>query len=259
MKSADKTMQELMSPPASPRAAPRDAVSAGGAEQHGSRETVSIIVPMLNEAALLPDLLAHLQHWRRQGCEVLLVDGGSNDGSAQVAHAIGFDVIRAPRGRALQMNAGGRAASGSILVFLHADTRLPSNALTAIAKALRTSRWGRFDVHIPGEPLMLRVIASLMNIRSRLTGIATGDQAMFMTRSIFAAVNGFPHQLLMEDIELSRRLLSIERPACLAARVTTSGRRWLQRGVWPTIWLMHKLRWQYWRGVPAEELARRYY
>lgn len=232
---------------------------------------ISIVVPMLNEAAALPALLGHLAGWRARGCEVVLVDGGSDDDSLAVARAAGFKVIATGRGRARQMNAGARSCSGAILLFLHADTRLPEAAdarvRTALAgecpaPALRTAAatpaWGRFDVHIEGRPRMLRVVAALMNLRSRLTGIATGDQAIFVRRDVFAAVGGFPEQPLMEDIELSRRLLRVSRPACLRARVTTSGRRWEQRGVWRTIVLMWRLRWAYWRGVPPERLAEAY-
>ena len=221
---------------------------------------LSIIVPMLNEAYALPVLLAQLAHWRARGCEVVLVDGGSTDGSVAMARAAGFRVVEAERGRARQMNAGAVQAGGEVLLFLHADTQLPTEADAAVRGALADERrdWGRFDVRITGRAPMLRVVAALMNLRSRLTGIATGDQAMFVRREAFDAVGGFPLQPLMEDIELSRRLLRRSRPACLRARVTTSGRRWEQRGVWRTIVLMWRLRWAYWRGVPAEVLAEAY-
>ena len=221
---------------------------------------LSIIVPMLNEAAALPGLLAQLARWRTRGCEVVVVDGGSTDGSATMARAAGFTVVDAERGRARQMNAGAALARGEVLLFLHADTQLPADADVAVRAALADGRrdWGRFDVRIAGRSPMLRVVAGLMNLRSRLTGIATGDQAMFVRREAFDAVGGFPLQPLMEDIELSRRLLRVSRPACLRARVRTSGRRWEQRGVWRTILLMWRLRWAYWRGVPAERLAEAY-
>ncbi len=223
------------------------------------RSELSIIVPMLNELDTLPDLMAHLQQWQRLGCEVLLVDGGSDDGSADIAEAIGFKVIRSARGRALQMNAGAAAAKGSILLFLHADTRLPEDGLEHILGALKKHRWGRFNVHISGEARMLRVVAFFINLRSRLTNIATGDQALFIEKTLFDKVHGFPAQPLMEDIELSKRLRYFERPACLSAKVITSGRRWIKCGIWRTIRLMWILRWAYWRGVPAEQLVKRYY
>ena len=219
---------------------------------------LAIVVPMLDEAATLPALLVHLAGWRARGCEVVLVDGGSRDDSVEMARAAGFRVLIAERGRARQMNAGAQACGGAILLFLHADTRLPEAADAMVCAALAVQAWGRFDVHIDGRPRMLRVVAALMNLRSRLSGIATGDQAIFVRREVFEALGGFPDQPLMEDIELSRRLLRVSRPACLRARVRTSGRRWEQRGVWRTIALMWRLRWAYWRGVPAERLAEAY-
>jgi rSAM/selenodomain-associated transferase 2 len=158
------------------------------------------------------------------------------------------------------MNAGARAARGDTLLFLHADTQLPAAAVPLIEGALAGPArcWGRFDVCIAGQARMLRVVAWCMNWRSRLSGIATGDQAMFVTRGAFEAVSGFPDQALMEDIELSRRLGRLSRPYCIAHCVTTSGRRWETRGVWRTIVLMWRLRWDYWRGVPASQLARGY-
>ena len=221
-------------------------------------EALAIVVPMLDEAATLPALLVHLAGWRARGCEVVLVDGGSRDDSVEMARAAGFRVLIAERGRARQMNAGAQACGRALLLFLHADTRLPEAADAMVCAALAVEAWGRFDVHIDGRPRMLRVVAALMNLRSRLSGIATGDQAIFVRRDVFEAVGGFPDQPLMEDIELSCRLLRVSRPACLRARVRTSGRRWEQRGVWRTIALMWRLRWAYWRGVPAERLAEAY-
>ena len=221
-------------------------------------EALAIVVPMLDEAATLPALLVHLAGWRARGCEVVLVDGGSRDDSVEMARAAGFRVLIAERGRARQMNAGAQACGRALMLFLHADTRLPEAADAMVRAALAVQAWGRFDVRIDGRPLMLRVVAALMNLRSRLSGIATGDQAIFVRRDVFEAVGGFPDQPLMEDIELSCRLLRVSRPACLRARVRTSGRRWEQRGVWRTIALLWRLRWAYWRGVPAERLAEAY-
>ncbi|MCC4116254.1 TIGR04283 family arsenosugar biosynthesis glycosyltransferase [Aromatoleum toluclasticum] len=219
----------------------------------------SIIIPVLNEAPNLPALTRQLAPLVQAGVEVLFVDGGSQDGSASLAEAAGFRVTRSRRGRACQMNAGATASHGDTLIFLHADTALPTGALQAIDASLRTGReWGRFDVHIAGRPWMLGIVARMMNWRSRITGIATGDQAMFMTRQAFESLGGFPDQPLMEDVEMSRRLLARSRPACLRIKVTTSGRRWESRGVWRTIFLMWRLRWNYWRGVPASRLAEAY-
>lgn len=221
-----------------------------------------IVMPVLNEAAGIADSLTALAPLVGRGARVVVVDGGSTDDTpARARRFEGVEVIAAPRGRAAQMNAGARAAGANgVLLFLHADTSLPPDADRLVAQALATGRrvWGRFDVRITGRARMLRVVAALMNLRSRWSGIATGDQAMFMTRAAFDAVGGFPEQPLMEDIELSKRLKKLSRPACLRQRVTTSGRRWEARGVWPTIVLMWRLRWAYWRGVSPQALARRY-
>jgi len=223
------------------------------------KRTLSIIVPVLNEAAGLTQLAIHLAPFSQAGAQVLLVDGGSDDSTPELAQHAGFQVIRSERGRAQQMNAGATHAQSNTLVFLHADTRLPKDALALISKGLmETHGWGRFDVHIAGRPAMLRVVAGMMNWRSRFTGIATGDQAMFMTREAFEAVGGFPVQPLMEDIEMSRRLRALSSPVCLRERVVTSGRRWETRGVWTTIVLMWRLRWAYWRGVAPAVLAQAY-
>ena len=223
------------------------------------KPVLSIVMPALNEAAGIAPLLMALQPLRARGVEIVLADGGSTDGTVQQA-APWVDAVVAPgRGRAVQMNAGAAAASADRLLFLHADTRLPPLADVQVVQALAGGAcWGRFDVHIDGRPPMLRVVAALMNLRSRLSGIATGDQAIFVSRAAFVQVGGYPVQPLMEDIELSRRLKRLGRPACLRSKVCTSGRRWEQRGVWRTIFLMWWLRWRYWRGEPAACLAQAY-
>jgi len=221
---------------------------------------LSIIVPVLDEARQMPALLESLVPFTPRGVQVVLVDGGSADGSAELAERAGFHVVRSAKGRALQMNAGAAVASGDVFLFLHADTRLPTCADALVLKAIMASprAWGRFDVRIDGRPAMLALIGFMMNWRSRLTGIATGDQAMFVRRDTFREVGGFPLQALMEDIELSRRLKRISAPLCLRARVQTSGRRWETRGVLSTILLMWTLRLRYWLGAPAERLAKEY-
>ncbi|MDP3347688.1 MAG: TIGR04283 family arsenosugar biosynthesis glycosyltransferase [Hydrogenophaga sp.] len=227
---------------------------------HQTTMRLSIIVPMLNEAPGLPPLLIRLSLLKSQGCEVLIVDGGSDDGCAELAARTDLQVLTSPRGRARQMNHGATHATGNVLLFLHADTVLPEGAIITIRRAMQRSGavWGRFDVVIDGPHPMLRVVARLMNLRSRWTGIATGDQAMFVTREAFNAAGGFPDQPLMEDIELSRRLLKRSRPACIGNTVLTSGRRWESHGLWRTILLMWRLRWAYWRGAPADQLAHLY-
>jgi rSAM/selenodomain-associated transferase 2 len=223
------------------------------------KPVLSIVMPALNEAAGIEATLQALQPLRARGVEVVLADGGSSDGTAERAAPCVDAVIGAPRGRALQMNAGAAAARSDVLLFLHADTLLPPLADVQVMQVLATGAcWGRFDVRIEGRPWMLRVVGTLMNLRSRCSGIATGDQAIFVTRSALDRVGGFPVQPLMEDIELSRRLKRLGRPACLRACVHTSGRRWEQRGVWRTIVLMWRLRWRYWRGESPARLAEAY-
>lgn len=157
------------------------------------------------------------------------------------------------------MNAGAALARGDVLLFLHADTQLPADADAEVRQAIASGAlWGRFDVRICGQAWMLRVVAALMNARSRWSGIATGDQALFVRREVFERLGGFPDQPLMEDIEMTKRLRQLARPACLRAQVTTSGRRWDSRGVWRTIFLMWRLRWRYWRGEAPEQLAQAY-
>jgi len=220
---------------------------------------LSIVVPVLDEAPRIGFALGALRPLRRRGAEVIVVDGGSQDDTAGLARAEADAVLDAPRGRARQMNAGAAAARGEVLLFVHADTLLPPDADQAILRAMAGGGdWGRFDVRIVGRHPMLRVVARFMNLRSRLTGIATGDQAMFVRRALFQRLGGFPDQPLMEDIELSRRLRRVSPPACLQARVATSGRRWESRGVWRTIVLMWRLRWRYWRGESAHRLADAY-
>lgn len=229
------------------------------AQRPGGDITLSIVMPVLNEAAALPQVLAALQPLRAGGVELIVADGGSQDGSAGVAATWADLVLSAPRGRARQMNAGAAAARGDWLLFLHADTVLPEGAPGLIrAAAGRGARWGRFDVRIVGRSAWLPVVARLMNWRSRLTGIATGDQGLFIERGLFEQLGGYADQPLMEDIELCRRLRRLAPPACLPARVLTSGRRWDTRGPLRTIWLMWTLRWRYWRGESPEALDRAY-
>lgn len=216
---------------------------------------LSIIVPALDEASGIGATLAALQPLRRRGHEVIVVDGASRDGTAEIARSLADRVLAAPRGRAMQMNAGAAAASGEALLFLHADTVLPADADRAVREALAVSAWGRFDVRIDGRSPLLRLVAGFMNVRSRLTGIATGDQALFVRRDAFS---GFPEIPLMEDIAFSRAMKRLSPPACLRLRVRTSGRRWERHGVLRTILLMWRLRLAYFLGARPEALAQRY-
>ena len=220
---------------------------------------LSIVMPVLDEAAEIETALSALAPYRRRGVEVIVVDGGSSDGTAERARVLAARVIAAPRGRALQMNAGAAVATGDVLLFLHADTQLPENADGLVLDGLARSgrAWGRFDVRIDGGGL-LRVVAIMMNWRSRLTGIATGDQAMFMTRAAFDKAGGFPQIALMEDVALSVRLKRFGRPCALRARVTTSARRWRKHGTMRIVLLMWRLRLRFFLGADPAKLARAY-
>jgi len=220
---------------------------------------VTIVIPVLNEAAAIATTLGALQPVRRAGAEIVVVDGGSRDGTPRLAMPLADRVVAAPRGRASQMNAGAAAARCDSLLFLHADTVLPPDALASIETALRARAWGRFDVAIDGADPLLAVVAACMNLRSRLTGIATGDQAIFIRRAAFDALGGFPAIPLMEDVAFSRKARrALGRPACLRSRVLTSGRRWERHGVLRTIVLMWRLRLAYALGADPHRLARRY-
>ncbi len=220
---------------------------------------LSIVVPVLNEAEGIEAALRALAPLRRRGAEVIVVDGGSRDGTAELARPFTDRAITATRGRASQMNAGAEIARGEVLLFLHADTRLPEHVDDLIRGGIGRSGhvWGRFDVRIE-EGGFLRIVGAMMNFRSRLTGIATGDQAIFVTREAFVAVGGFPHVGLMEDIAFSRTLKRMGRPLCLHATVVTSGRRWRKHGVLHTVMLMWRLRLSYFFGADPEKLAQAY-
>ena len=222
--------------------------------------SLSIIIPVLNEASTIAGALARLASLRTGGAEIIVADGGSTDGTFEAARPLADIVIMAPRGRGSQMNAGAAVACGEVLLFLHADTQLPPYADNLILDGLAQSSraWGRFDVTIAGRTPMRRVIAAMVNSRSRLSGIATGDQAMFVWHETLEQVGGFPDIALMEDIALSRRLKQISPPLCLRARVVTSGRRWDERGALRTILLMWRLRLAYFLGARPDTLARRY-
>lgn len=215
---------------------------------------------MLNEAESIESRLAALSPFRAAGAELVVVDGGSQDGTADRAAPLCDRLVVARRGRASQMNAGAAVASGEIVLFLHLDTALPAGALGAICAGLAdTGRcWGRFDVRILGAHPLLPLVAALMNVRSRRTGIATGDQAMFVTRDAFREVGGFPQIALMEDIALSKVLKRVSPPLCLQAKVSTSGRRWDRNGFWRTVALMLRLRLAYFFGADPARLARAY-
>jgi rSAM/selenodomain-associated transferase 2 len=221
---------------------------------------LSVIVPVLNEGEEIATMLDGLADLRSPGVEVIVVDGGSRDATLQRARLRADCVISAPRGRALQMNAGAAKACGDVLLFLHADTRLPDDADHVVLNAVQRSdrAWGRFNVRIDGRHPLLPMVAWLMCVRSRMTGIATGDQAIFVRRKAFHAAGGFPAIPLMEDVALSRELKRVSRPLCLRESVVTSGRRWEKNGILRTIFLMWRLRLAFFFGADAKALARRY-
>lgn len=221
---------------------------------------ISFIVPALNEADQISSALSALAPLRAAGHEIVVVDGGSGDGTAVLAEPLADRVVGAPRGRASQMNVGAAFASGDVLLFLHADSRLPVGAVDSVERAVASGAvWGRFDVAIDGRSRILPLVAQLMNLRSRLTGVATGDQGIFVQRALFESIGGYPLQPLMEDIELSSRLKRLAgAPACLRERIVTSGRRWDGQGPLRTVARMSALRYAYWRGVDPGVLANRY-
>jgi rSAM/selenodomain-associated transferase 2 len=221
---------------------------------------ISIVVPVLNEADTLEAALGPLAALRASGHELIVVDGGSRDTTVAIATCLADRVVTAPQGRAAQMNAGAAVAHYETLLFLHADTRLPQDADRLIAQAVfQGAHWGRFDVTIEGKSIGLAMVSMMMNLRSRWSGIATGDQAIFVRRAVFEAAGGFPQIALMEDIALSSALKMSGPPACLRAKVITSGRRWDRHGLWRTIMLMWRLRFAYWRGASPDRLAAIYY
>ncbi|MFY9692376.1 MAG: TIGR04283 family arsenosugar biosynthesis glycosyltransferase [Xanthobacteraceae bacterium] len=219
---------------------------------------LTIVVPVLNEAAILVGALAALAPLRARGAEVIVVDSGSTDGSPDLARPLADQVVTATRGRGAPLNAGAALGTGNVLLFLHADTTLPPDADRLIDAALRHRPWGRFDLRIAGRHPFLAIVARMINWRSRLTGVATGDQAIFVTREAFAAVGGYPDLPLMEDIAISRRLKRLCRPFFIGEPVVTSGRRWEHHGVLRTIVLMWRLRLAYYLGVEPARLALRY-
>jgi len=238
--------------------------------------TVSIIIPVLNEANNLPLLLDNINKLNPNPQQVIVVDGGSNDDSIGIIRSfinelmldndrkIDWQMTESKAGRALQMNAGAALATGEVLLFLHADTQLPINAIESVSEAMKRAEWGHFDVQIASRQPTLRLVSQMINWRSRLSGIATGDQAIFISQSLFERIGNYPNQALMEDIELckqlkGKQLKGMAKPACLKSKVITSARRWQQHGTWRTIILMWHLRFDYWRGVSADNIKARYY
>ena len=222
----------------------------GGAERTIG---VSVIVPLLNEEAATQPLLRHLVALHAE--QVVIVDGGSSDNTRRIMLDAGYQVIDSPAGRAGQMNAGAKYATQEILLFLHADTELPQNYKSELAKA---NVWGRFDVRFDSASKSMAMIAFFINLRSRISGVATGDQAIFVDRDVFASIGGYPDFPLMEDVALCKRLRQLHRPFSSRARATTSARRWEQNGVINTIVMMWWYRFAYFLGVSPTKLKQGY-
>ena len=221
---------------------------------------LSIIIPVYNEAKNITALLRRLRDYRFQGHEVIVVDGGSSDNSFDCAMGLVDKLLMSKQGRALQMNIGAEQAQGDILLFLHADTHLPKDADKLIASVIdKDKSWGRFNVSLSGQHVFFRIIETMINFRSCITGIATGDQAIFVKRSIFEQSGAYPEIKLMEDVALSKRLKSHGKPACINERVTTSSRRWEEKGIVKTVLLMWRLRLMYFLGISPEKLSSLYY
>lgn len=221
---------------------------------------LSIVIPVYNEADNIVTSLQRLQACRQQGHEVIVVDGGSQDGTLSLAQGMADQIFSSEPGRAKQMNAGARQATGELLIFLHADTQLPDNAPALMLEALNSkTHWGRFNVTLSGSHFLFRIIENMMNWRSCLTGIATGDQVIFVKRKIFEQAGAYPSIKLMEDIALSKQLKFFSKPACIKTRVITSSRRWQEKGLLRTMVLMWQLRFLYFIGVSPDKLVLKYY
>lgn len=221
---------------------------------------LSVIIPTRNEASTLPLLLADLAPLRAAGAELIVVDGGSSDATRELAAARVDRLLEASAGRARQMNAGAAVARGDYLWFVHADTRIADAAIRRLLEVLaERPLWGRFDVRLSGPGLALRLVGAMISLRSRVTGVATGDQGIFVERGSFAALGGYADIPLMEDIELSRRLKRRARPRCVRPPLSTSSRRWERDGIWRTVLLMWRLRLAYYCGASPDQLARQYH
>jgi len=219
----------------------------------------TIVIPTLNEEAEIHACLMKLQRLREEGFEVIVVDGGSFDKTPQLLEGLCDQFISTRQGRAGQMNAGARQARGEFIFFLHVDTQLPDK-FSEVIISIEADRfcWGRFDVTLSGKHWSFRIIESMMNLRSRLTGIATGDQVIFVSKKLYQEVDGFPEIALMEDIVMSRSLKNISSPLCLRHKVLTSSRRWEKHGIISTIFKMWWLRFSYCIGIDPIKLARQY-
>lgn len=221
---------------------------------------LSIIVPVLNEARTIAGVLNTLRPFRQRGAEIIVVDGGSDDDTAQLAQPLADRVVKAPRGRAAQMNEGAKVASGFIFLFLPTETRLPPDADTQmmVGRNRDTSVWGRFDMHLTGRHPLLPIVARILNWRSRMSGIASSEQAIFVQRETFFRLGGFADIPVMDDVEMSKRLKAISPPICVTSRVTVPGKRFDREGFWTTLRMMWLMRFRYRTGMKPAEILKRY-
>ncbi|MCZ6805202.1 MAG: TIGR04283 family arsenosugar biosynthesis glycosyltransferase [Proteobacteria bacterium] len=220
---------------------------------------LSVVIPTLNESDQIEQGLNKLQSLRHQGHEVIVVDGGSNDNTVSLASPLCDRVIQSERSRSIQMNAGSAAASGQCILYLHADTDLPEDVADIFSKIINIENvWGRFDIQLSGQSWMFRIIETCMNTRSRITGIATGDQVIFVGKELFSKVNGFPEIALMEDVAISKLLINFSKPICFTEKVVSSNRRWKENGIIKTIIKMWIIRLLYYFQFDTERLAKLY-
>ena len=219
---------------------------------------ISIIIPVLNEEQSVKALLQQLQIYRQQGHEVIVVDGGSDDETVPISKLLADKVITSESGRAKQMNKGVAQSTNEVLWFLHADTSISENAIKTIQESLNKYDWGRFNIKLSGSNFLFRIIENMINIRSCLSCVATGDQGIFVKRKTFESIGGYSEIPLMEDVALSNKLKNVSRPVCVKEMLTTSSRRWENKGIIKTTLLMWYLRFLYWIGVSPNTLANLY-
>jgi rSAM/selenodomain-associated transferase 2 len=219
---------------------------------------ISVIVPVLNEEKSIAASLMELQRLKPE--EMIIVDGGSSDETREICQRFGVELYLSHPGRAAQMNFGAQRASGDVLLFLHADTRLPPSAFDDIRAALQDRQvlGGRFDLELDSPRPLLKLIGFMISLRSRLSKVGTGDQAIFVRREIFAELGGYADIPLMEDVALSRALKRRGAVACLRSRVVSSARRWEMEGIWRTVLKMWTLKTLYLLGISPVRLKRYY-
>lgn len=237
----------------------RAVVVAGHCNVKREARKFSIIIPVLNEAKEIESCLQRLELLRQLGHEVIVVDGGSHDDTVSLSLPLCDRVVQSGKSRSIQMNAGAAIATGDYFMFLHVDTLLPIEVKNIFLRLQSSGKkWGRFDIKLSGQHYLFRIIEKCMNIRSRLTAIATGDQVLFVEKELFYDINGFPEIALMEDVAISKLLLEHSRPLYLRERVVSSSRRWEQNGIIKTMLKMWMLRLLYFFNFDTNRLAKIY-